>query len=141
MAANRILQEDGSNCSIFTFDVAASKNRLPMARNAVRKLRTTRHPGVIRFLDSVETESYIYIATERIVPLRWHVKRRSLSPQTITWGLFNVAQTIKFINDDASSVHGALRVGSLYSSESGEWKVGGFEVLSSMKDDDAIIYV
>jgi SCY1-like protein 1 len=50
-------------------------------------------------------------------------------------------QTIKFINDEASSVHGALRVGSLYTSESGEWKVGGFEVLSSMKDDDAIIYV
>jgi SCY1-like protein 1 len=48
---------------------------------------------------------------------------------------------VKFINDEAFSVHGALRVGSLYTSESGEWRVGGFEVLSSMKDDDAIIYV
>jgi SCY1-like protein 1 len=55
--------------------------------------------------------------------------------------LFLCQQTIKFINDDASSVHGALRVSSLYTSESGEWKVGGFEVLSSMKDDEAIIYV
>ena len=50
-------------------------------------------------------------------------------------------KTVKFINDEASSVHGALRVGSLYTGESGEWKVGGFEVLSSMKDDEAIIYV
>jgi hypothetical protein len=50
-------------------------------------------------------------------------------------------QTIKFINEEASSVHGALRAASIYTSESGEWKVGGFEVLSSMKDDDAIIYV
>ena len=50
-------------------------------------------------------------------------------------------QTIKFINDEASSVHGALRVGSIYTSESGEWRVTGFEVLSSMKDDEAIIYV
>ena len=50
-------------------------------------------------------------------------------------------QTIKFINDDAASVHGALRVASLYTSESGEWKIGGFEVLSSMNDDEAIIYV
>lgn len=50
-------------------------------------------------------------------------------------------KSIKFINDEASSVHGALRVGSLYTGESGEWKVGGFEVLSSMKDDEAIIYV
>jgi SCY1-like protein 1 len=81
-----------------------------------------------------------------------------MSAETLKWGLCGVAvcmiftsemqtadsnlqQTIKFINDDASSVHGALRVGSIYTSESGEWRVGGFEVLSSMKDDEAIIYV
>ena len=50
-------------------------------------------------------------------------------------------QTVKFINDEASSIHGAIRVASIYTSESGEWKVGGFEVLSSTKDDEAIIYV
>ncbi len=38
-------------------------------------------------------------------------------------------------------MHGALRVGSVYTGESGERKLGGFEVLSSVKDDDAIIYV
>jgi len=37
-------------------------------------------------------------------------------------------------------VHGNLRSSSIYISESGEWKVGGFEALSSMKDDEAIIY-
>ncbi|KAF8862334.1 kinase family protein-like protein [Acephala macrosclerotiorum] len=137
---NGTKREDGSNCSIFSFDVTANKSRLPMARNAVKKLRTLRHPGVIKVFDTVETETYIYVATERLIPLRWHIKRKSMSTETLKWGLFGVAQTIKFINDEASSVHGALRVSSLYTSESGEWKVGGFEVLSSMKDDDAIIY-
>jgi SCY1-like protein 1 len=106
----------------------------------------------------MQTETFIYIATERVVPLRWHIKRKSMSIETSKWGLFGVAvspifwrnrievdpfcqQTIKFINDEASSVHGALRVGSIYTGESGEWKVAGFEVLSNMKDDDAIIYV
>ncbi|KAE8452979.1 hypothetical protein EG329_012166 [Mollisiaceae sp. DMI_Dod_QoI] len=131
---NGTKREDGSNCSIFSFDVTANKSRLPMARNAVKKLRTLRHPGVIK------TETYIYVATERLIPLRWHIKRKSMSTETLKWGLFGVAQTIKFINDEASSVHGALRVSSIYTSESGEWRVGGFEVLSSMKDDDAIIY-
>ena len=51
---NSVAQEDGSNCSIFSFDVTANKARLPMARNAVKKLRTLRHPGVIRVLDTVE---------------------------------------------------------------------------------------
>lgn len=54
--------------------------------------------------------------------------------------LSNPQRTIKFINDEASSVHGSLKVASIFTSESGEWKLGGFEVLSNVKDDDAIIY-
>jgi hypothetical protein len=34
-----------------------------------------------------------------------------------------------------------VRAASVYTSESGEWKLGGFDILSSMKEDDAIIYV
>lgn len=30
---------------------------------------------------------------------------------------------------------------SIFVAESGEWKLGGFEVLSSVKEDDPIIYV
>ncbi|KAI3326766.1 ARM repeat-containing protein [Xylariaceae sp. AK1471] len=137
---NGTKRADGSNCSIFSFDVAANKSRLPLAKNALKKLRTMRHPGVIKVLDAVETDSYIYIATERLVPLRWHVKRKSLSPETIKWGLYSIARTIKFINDEGSSIHGSLKAASIYTSESGEWKLGGFEVLSNVKDDDAIIY-
>ncbi|RDW91424.1 hypothetical protein BP5796_02589 [Coleophoma crateriformis] len=137
---NGTRREDGSNCSIFSFDITANKSRLPLARNALKKLRTLRHPGVIKVLDTVETETYIYIATERVIPLKWHIKRKSMSPETLKWGLFSVAQTVKFINDDAASIHGTLRVASLYTSESGEWRVGGFEVLSNVKDDEAIIY-
>ncbi|KAI1394956.1 ARM repeat-containing protein [Hypoxylon fuscum] len=137
---NGTRRADGSNCSIFSFDVAANKARLPLAKNALKKLRTMRHPGVIKVLDTVETESYIYIATERVVPLRWHVKRKSLSPETIKWGLYSIARTVKFINDEGSSIHGSLRVASIYTSESGEWKLGGFEILSNVKDDEAVIY-
>ncbi|KAI1394287.1 ARM repeat-containing protein [Hypoxylon trugodes] len=137
---NGTRRADGSNCSIFSFDISANKARLPLAKNALKKLRTMRHPGVIRVLDTVETDTYIYIAIERVVPLRWHVKRKSLSPETIKWGLYSIARTVKFINDEGSSIHGSLRVASIYTSESGEWKLGGFEVLSNVKDDDAVIY-
>ncbi|KAI1816277.1 ARM repeat-containing protein [Poronia punctata] len=137
---NGTRRSDGSNCSIFSFDITANRSRLPLAKNALKKLRTMRHPGVIQVLDAVETDSYIYIATERVVPLRWHVKRKSLSPETIKWGLYSIARTVKFINDEGSSIHGSLRAASIYTSESGEWKLGGFEILSNVKDDDAIIY-
>lgn len=88
----------------------------------------------------IETEPTIYLVTERVTPLGWYVKRKSLSQETIKWGLHNVASTLKFVNSDASSVHGAVRVGSIYANEAGEWKLGGFEVLSSMNEDDAVIY-
>lgn len=38
-------------------------------------------------------------------------------------------------------MHGSLKVASIYTTESGEWKLGGFEVLSNVKDDEAVIYV
>lgn len=74
------------------------------------------------------------------MPLSWHVRRKTVSEETAKWGLYSIAKTMKFINSDASSVHGALRVGSVFTSESGEWKLGGFDVLSSMNDDEAVIY-
>ena len=117
-----------------------NKSHLPLARNALRKLRTLRHPGIIRILDTVETEANIHVIAEKVTPLTWLVKRRSISEETAKWGVHTVASTLKFINDDAGSVHGNVRASSIYISESGEWKIGGFEVLSSMKEDDAIIY-
>ncbi|KAL4868114.1 hypothetical protein BDV12DRAFT_106162 [Aspergillus spectabilis] len=137
---NATKREDGSSCSVFTFEIASNKSRLPLAKNAVRKSRTLRHPGVIKVLDTIETETSLYIVTERVVPLSWHVKRRSVSEETAKWGLYTVASTIKFINGDAASVHGAIRASSVYTSESGEWKLGGFDILSSMNDDQAVIY-
>lgn len=56
------------------------------------------------------------------------------------WGLHNVAKTLKFINDEAASVHGNIRASSIFTSESGEWKIAGLDILSSMKEDDAVIF-
>ncbi len=87
-----------------------------------------------------QTDHLIYIATERITPLNWSTRRKALSEQSLIWGLHNVAKTLKFINSEASSIHGNVRASSIYTSESGEWKLGGLEILSSMKEDDAVIF-
>ncbi|MCJ1283903.1 hypothetical protein MMC26_003234 [Xylographa opegraphella] len=139
---NGTKKEDGSNCSIFTFDITANKSRLPLVKNAGRKLKTLRHPGLIRVLDTVATETYVNIATERLTPLGWHIRRKSLSAETIKWGLYTVAvrNALKFVNDDAISVHGNVRASTIFTSESGEWRLGGLDILSSMKEDDAVIY-
>lgn len=138
--SNGTRREDNSKCSIFSFDINANRTRLPLAKNALRKFRTLRHPGIIKVLETVETDQLIYIATERVTPLTWATKRRALSEESLKWGLHNVAKTLKFINDEASSVHGNIRASSIFTTESGEWKVGGLDILSSMKEDDAVIF-
>ncbi|KAJ6264339.1 hypothetical protein Dda_0484 [Drechslerella dactyloides] len=137
---NGTKKDDGSKCSVFAFDINANKSRLPLAKNALRKWRTLRHPGVVRVLDTLETDTNIYVATERVVPLGWHVKRNALNTETIKWGLYTISSTMKFVNEDASSIHGNLRVSSIYTTESGEWKLAGFEVLSSLKEEDPAIF-
>ncbi|KAF2771229.1 kinase family protein [Teratosphaeria nubilosa] len=137
---NGTKREDGSKCSIFSFDVSANRSRLPLAKNALRKFRTLRHPGIVKVLDTVETDQLIYIATERVTPLTRATKRQALSEESLKWGLHTVAKTLKFINDEAASVHGNIRAASIFTSESGEWRIGGLEITSSMKEDDAILF-
>jgi len=48
---------------------------------------------------------------------------------------------LAFINDSASSTHGAIRVDSVLITPSGEWKLGGFDLLSNPTDDAAVLYV
>lgn len=56
---NGTKREDGSKCSIFSFNISASKHLLPLARNSVKKLRTIRHPKVIKLLDTLEVYDHI----------------------------------------------------------------------------------
>ena len=52
---NGTKRDDGSAVSILSFEVNdATRSRLPLAKNALRKMRTLRHPGIVKVLESVE---------------------------------------------------------------------------------------
>jgi hypothetical protein len=38
-------------------------------------------------------------------------------------------------------VHGNVRISSIFTNKAGEWKLGGFEILCSMKEESPIILV
>ncbi len=95
----QILPAPGEECAEEASDAATSRRgqglrycRGTLANNN----QSLRHPrrGRQRLTsgrDPEQTDTYIYIATERLVPLRWHVKRKSLSPETAKWGLCSIA--------------------------------------------------
>jgi SCY1-like protein 1 len=88
---------------VFFFDATASnrKNMHTLARNALRKLRTIRHPDVLKFIDVVETESTIHIVTERVQPLgvaisSWSSKSAAAREEWLVWGLHRIA--VRFLS-------------------------------------------
>ncbi|KAG0351329.1 hypothetical protein BGZ54_003318 [Gamsiella multidivaricata] len=133
-----IKREDNSPVSILCFDCVRQRDKLPLARNAFKKFRTIRHPDLIKYIDGVETETYIYIVTDAVTPLQEHL-HATMDPNLIRWGLYKVANVLKFLNSDASFIHGNIRTSSIFITKSGEWKVGGFEALSSLKEEQPAI--
>ncbi|KDQ15249.1 hypothetical protein BOTBODRAFT_108853 [Botryobasidium botryosum FD-172 SS1] len=140
-------RDDSSPVSVFYFDASLPNHRnlLPLARNALRKLRTIRHPDVLKFIDVVDAENTIYIVTERVQPLGqvlqgWASKSERAKEDWLIWGLHRISVALAFVNDSCQSTHGNIRVDSVFTSSSGEWKLGGFDVLSNAKDDAAVLY-
>lgn len=142
-------KEDSSSCSIFVFDATIPVNNprrssLALAKNALRKLRTTRHPDVVKLLDSAETPTAVYIAVESVKPLGKALEemkaKQGQREEWVGWGLSKIASAIKFLNADAGSTHGTVRMESIFMSSSGEWRLGGFELTSSPQDDSPTLY-
>lgn len=64
---------------------------------------------------------------------------RRIRPSSAHFFTFQTA--LAFVNDPGNSTHGSVRIGSIFLSTRGEWRLGGFEVLSSPKDEAAVLYV
>ncbi|KAI8136893.1 armadillo-type protein [Fennellomyces sp. T-0311] len=101
-------------------------------------MRTIRHPDLLRYLDGVETDQAIMFVTDPIEPLSNQLNQDPDDHLTL-WGLYKVANALKFINNDCGMVHGNVRISSIFINPAGEWKLGGFELLSSMKDESPMI--
>ena len=87
--------------SIFEFEAntPAKKNLLPLAKNALRKLRTIRHPDVLKFIDAVDSDTIIYIMTERVQPLGKAMQSLSMKgakdkEDWLVWGLHRISVRI-----------------------------------------------
>ena len=86
-------QDDGTPVSVFEFSSQQKRNLLPVAQNAVKKLRVTRHPDILKFMDTVEADGTIYVMTERVKPLSssWEVSSVKQDKQDwILWGLHRI---------------------------------------------------
>ncbi len=51
---NYYLQDDGTPMTVFIFDMNQKSDKRELARNALKRARTIRHPNFLKFIEGVE---------------------------------------------------------------------------------------
>ncbi|KTW26730.1 hypothetical protein T552_02735 [Pneumocystis carinii B80] len=129
-------KEDGVRCSIFVFNRGKGEEKWEMAHNALCKVRTLHHPYIIKYMSGKEEREKVMIVTERVKPL----SRVRVDKEMSILGLYQISMALEFIHSSAISVHGNIRISSIYVNENGEWKIFGLELFSLIKDKEGILY-
>jgi len=123
----------GDAVSIFSCDAkdGASATQLDVARAAVKRLKTLRHPSVLTYVQSVESEKVVLLATEPVSPLAEHleqlVDRGPKRDNYLAWGIFQVCRALSFLNNDAKLKHNNIHAASVFVTSAGDWKLAGLE--------------
>lgn len=136
-------KDDGSPVSIFALSGSnAQDGHLAAGRNGVKRLRTVRHPNILSFLHSTEAQTFdgsttkvtIYIVTEPVMPLSEKIKELGLEgtqrDEYYAWGLHQIAKAVSFLNNDCKLVHGNVCLASVVATQTLDWKLHAFDVLS-----------
>ncbi|KAJ4978377.1 hypothetical protein NE237_009157 [Protea cynaroides] len=136
-------KDDGSLVSIFSLSGSSAQDgHLAAGRNGVKRLRTVRHPNILSFLHSTEVETFdgsatkvtIYIVTEPVMPLSEKIKELGLEgtqrDEYYAWGLHQIAKAVSFLNNDCKLVHGNVCLASVVVTQTLDWKLHAFDVLS-----------
>ncbi|KAK4756697.1 hypothetical protein SAY87_006824 [Trapa incisa] len=136
-------KDDGSPVSVFALSGNNPQDgHLAAGRNGVKRLRTVRHPNILSFLHSTEAESLdgattkvtIYIVTEPVMPLSEKIRELGLEStqrdEYYAWGLNQIAKAVSFLNNDCKLVHGNVCVASIVVTQTLDWKLHAFDVLS-----------
>lgn len=140
---------DNSPVSIFEMnlrnDVNINRNYVSLARNCFKKLKLVKFPGIISIIDFIENDNYLYIITEPVIPLQSYLKQygNEVGDDAKIYGIYNIGETLDFINMKCQCVHGSLSVynDSVFVNKLGEWKLFGFELLTNLTSDpDQAIY-
>lgn len=127
--------------SIFRFDFKEPNSKqVDRAKQSLKRIKTLRHPSILKYVDSYESEKSICIVTEAVTPLADYLEAASnLFTQTqrefsIAYGLQKVAKGLHFINNDCQLNHNNINIHSVFVNNSGEWKIGGLEYVCPVEE-------
>lgn len=129
-------KESGEPSLVFHFDAskagANSTRNQQLAKTALMRLKTLRHPDVLKYLTSVEaSDGTVYIATEPATPLSTLLSNNSsaFDRETCQWGLFTIARALGFMHS-SGLIHGRVNASTVFVTPTGDWKLAGLECVT-----------
>ncbi|RLV90910.1 N-terminal kinase-like protein [Spathaspora sp. JA1] len=137
--------KDNSQVSIFEFNLRDPSNNLKsnLARNAFKKLKLIKYPGVVSTIDFFDNDTSLYIVTEKVVPLFTYLKGEDeqISQDAKVNGVYQIAKTLSFINDSCNATYLNLNMfNSVVVNLQGDWKLFGFELVSQINENDVYAF-
>eukprot|EP00794_Sanderia_malayensis_P020441 gene20441-22457_t len=128
---------NGSPVTVFTCDAKTSPpDEFQVAKNACKRLRSFRHPNVLRFVDSFESDALIHLVTEPVVPLVSFLEtQEGKNPNILAWGIHQIAVALSFLVNDSGLCHGNMNVYAVFVDPAGEWKLGAVEYVHPYESD------
>ena len=130
--------EEKEPVSIFKFKFkksAANGRDLAIAQRSLTKLRSLKHPYILSFIDSVDSEEDLILVTESAVPLDTWLQGRldaKVAPndifQEINWGFRCVLTALDFLHNQGTMTHSYVCLEAIYVCPNGDWKLGSMEL-------------
>ncbi|KAF4741067.1 tyrosine kinase [Perkinsus olseni] len=128
---------DGSEVTaLVLLKKTATYTEILMARNAMNRMRTLRHPCVLKVYDAVENDTGIYVVVERCSRLADFSWRQEDRKQPCVWGLYSIISALRFLVVDGKLVHGNVGPQSVFVTPKGEFRLGGFELARPISEAD-----
>ncbi|GFT43560.1 n-terminal kinase-like protein [Nephila pilipes] len=129
----------GEPVTIFSFEVSAeTQTLLDIAKAAVKRLKTLRHPSILTYVDSLETDKLVYLVVEPVEPLVLFLAETSYTSNqkllALSWGLHQIASGLGFLNKDCQLSHNNICMSSIFVNRAGEWQIFGLEYVASVKE-------
>lgn len=99
-----------------------------------------RHPNILSYRDSLEAPdgksggATIFLVTEPVRPLALVLRELGLEgrhrDEYLATGILHMASAVSFLNNDCRMVHGHVCMAAVAVTESLDWKLHGFDLLS-----------
>ncbi|KAI0565467.1 Armadillo-like helical domain containing protein [Gracilaria domingensis] len=129
-------KETGDPALVLHFDASNSRptqsQKQGLAKTGLMRLKTLRHPDVLRYITSVEgSDGTTYVAVEDSTPLATLLANSpsKIDHESVQWGLFTISRALGFLHS-SGLIHGRLNASTVFVTPTGDWKLGGLECVT-----------